>query len=135
MVIRIGANQVAIKEFKRWAAPLQSNIASVVAQNLVQLLQTPEVAVSSKETNAIGNYRAAIEIQRFDSMPGRAAELDALWTVTRRKDQHSQTGRTTVREPVHDPGYDALVAAHSRALARLSQDIARAICTLEQESD
>lgn len=133
MVVRIGANQVGINEFNRWASPLQSNIASVVAQNLVYLLHTPKVAVLSKETSAMGDYRAAIELQRFDSIPGVAAEVDALWTVIRLKDQHSQTGRTTVREAVQDQSYDALVAAHSRALARLSQDIAAAICTLEQQ--
>lgn len=133
MVIRINANQVSINEFKRWAAPLQSNIASVVAQNLVYLLQTPRVAVLSKETSPIGNFRAAIEVQRFDSMPGKAAELDATWTVTRLKDHYSRTGRTTVREPVHNQSYDALVAAHSLALARLSRDIAQAICALDQQ--
>jgi hypothetical protein len=37
------------------------------------------------------------------------------------------SGRTTLREPVQGEGYDALAAAHSRALAGLSQDIAAAI--------
>ena len=32
-----------------------------------------------------------------------------------------------MREPAGDKGYDALAAAHSRALARMSQDIADAI--------
>jgi hypothetical protein len=37
------------------------------------------------------------------------------------------SGRTTLREPVQGEGYDALAAAHSRAIAGLSRDIAAAI--------
>ena len=38
-----------------------------------------------------------------------------------------QTQRTSVREPIQDQSYEALAAAHSRAAARLSQDIGGAI--------
>ena len=50
----------------------------------------------------------------------------------RTKDGKSQTGRTTVREPAPEPGYDALAAAHSRAVARLSRDIADAVRALDR---
>jgi hypothetical protein len=36
-----------------------------------------------------------------------------------------------LREPVSDPGYNAIVAAHSRALGRLSGDVAETIRALE----
>ena len=73
------------------------------------------------------DFRVAIEVQRFDSTPGDSALLDAVWVVRRTADGKSDTGRTTVREPVAEKSYDALVAAHSRAVARLSQDIATAV--------
>jgi len=38
-----------------------------------------------------------------------------------------KTGQSAVREPAGGPGYDALVAAHVRALAAVSRDIAAAI--------
>ena len=72
----------------------------------------------------------AIEVQRFESIPGGSALVDALWRVRRVKDGASASGRTTVRENVTDRGYDALAAAHSRAVARLSRDVADAIRTL-----
>ena len=53
--------------------------------------------------------------------------LDAVWTVVRTKDGKSQTGRTTVRESTSDGSFDALAAAHSRAVGRLSQDLANAV--------
>jgi uncharacterized protein len=55
-----------------------------------------------------------------------------VWTVRRGKDGKAETGRTTAREPMPEKSYDALAAAHSRALARLSQDIAAAVRALDR---
>jgi|SRR6185503_5332761 len=131
MVVNMGANQLRLEEFDRWAAPLQSNIARAVADNLVQMLGTPLVSLSAQTLSADADYRAVIDVQRFESVPGSAAVLDALWTV-RRKDGRAQTGRTTVRESVQEKDYDALAAGHSRALARLSRDLADAVAALAQ---
>jgi uncharacterized lipoprotein YmbA len=75
-------------------------------------------------------YRVTVDIQRFESVPGEAATLDALWQVRRvgaDTDAGATIGRTTLREPVQGEGYDALAAAHSRAIAGMSRDIAAAI--------
>jgi uncharacterized protein len=127
IVVRTGPNQVRMDEFNRWAAPLQNGIARVVAENLVAILGTPSVTVSPLTLSEGADYRVALEVQRFESAPGDAATLDAVWAVSRTKDGKAQTGRTTVREPSPDKGFDALAAAHSRAIARLSQDIAAAV--------
>ena len=132
IVVSTGPNEIRLDEFNRWASPLQNNISGVVAENLVAMLGTPRVTLSPQTLSADADYRAAIEVQRFDSAPGGAATLDAVWTVSRTKDGKSQTGRTTVREPTPDKGYDALAAAHSRALARLSRDIAEAVRALDR---
>ncbi len=39
----------------------------------------------------------------------------------------TRSGRAIAREPVQGEGFDVLAAAHSRALARMSDDIAAAI--------
>jgi uncharacterized lipoprotein YmbA len=127
IVVRTGPNQVRMDEFNRWAAPLQNGIARVVAENLVAILGTPSVTVSPLTLSEGADYRVALEVQRFESAPGDAATLDAVWAVSRTKDGKAQTGRTTVRESSPDKGFDALAAAHSRAIARLSQDIAAAV--------
>ena len=132
MVVSTSANQVELDEFNRWAAPLASNITRVVAMNLVTLLGTPRVTLFPEMLSAGADFRVAIEVQRFDSMPGDSAMLDAVWIVRRAKDSRSDTGRTTVREPVQEKSIDGLVAAHSRAIARLSQDIAAAVRTLDR---
>lgn len=132
MVVSTGPNQIAIDEFHRWAAPLASDISRVVSENLVTMLATPRVSQFQQALNAPFDYRVAIEVQAFVSEPGEAASLNAVWVVRRSKDGKTVTGRTALREPASDKGYDALVAAHSRALARMSQDIADAVRTFER---
>jgi len=94
------------------------------------MLGTPRVILSEQLLSADADYRAAIDVQSFQSAPGEAALLDAVWSVRRSKDGKAETGRTTVRETMQEKGYDALAAAHSRALARLSRDIAAAVAAL-----
>ena len=127
IVVSSGSNEVTLDEYNRWASPLQNNIANVVAENLVTMLGTPRVSIFQQSLNAEGDYRVAIEVQGFESAPGEAATLNAIWTVRRTKDGQAVTGRTKVRQAVQDKSYDALVAAHSRALARMSEEIAEAI--------
>ena len=96
------------------------------------LLGTPRVSQFQQSLTADGDYRVAIEVQTFESAPGDAATLNAAWLVRRARDGKSETGRTTVREPDRRKSFDALAAAHSRALSRMSQDIADAVRALDR---
>ena len=124
--VTVAPNLVAIEEFNRWAEPLNDNIARVVAANLATLLGTPRVT-SVTLANFNPDYRVAIDIQKFVSVPGRSAQLDAVWVVHQPSANVTFSGRTTVDEPVTGSGFDALAAAHSRALAKVSRDLAAAI--------
>jgi uncharacterized lipoprotein YmbA len=131
IVVSSSANQVSLDDFNRWASPLQDNLARVVAENLVALLGTSKVTLFPQGLNTDVDYRVTIEVRNFESMPGKSAALDAVWTVRRMKDGKTETGRTSVREPASE-GFDELAAAHSRAVARMSQDIAEAVRTLDR---
>ena len=134
IVVSTGTNEVRLDEFNRWASPLQDNLARVIAENLVVMLGTPRVSVFPQTLSADVEYRVAIEVQRFDSTPGKSATLDVVWIVRPAKDGKAQTGRTNVVEKVPDNNnsFDALAAAHSRAVARLSQDIADAVLAFDR---
>jgi uncharacterized lipoprotein YmbA len=132
IVVSLGPNSVWLDEFNRWAAPLQDDIARVVAENLVAMLGTPRVARASQTVSAGFSYRAVIAVESFESVPGEMARLDAVWTVSRSTDATTQTGRTTVREQTTEKSYEALAAAHSRAVGKLSRDIADAVGALER---
>ena len=131
IVVREGANELALDEFNRWAAPLEDSIARVVADNLVALLDTPRVTLFGQSLNLDVDYRVQIEIRNFDSAPGKYVGLDAVWSVRKMKTGKVETGRTSLHTTVSDPGYDALAAAHSRTIANMSDDIAKAIRALE----
>ena len=131
MVVRKGPNQVAFEEYHQWGAPLQDEIGRVVAGNLSTLLGTPRVAVFPRNTVEGARYRVAVDVTVFDTTPGEGAALDALWSVRSTKDGAVRGGRTTVTEAAKDGGHAALVAAHDRALGKLSGDIAAAIRAME----
>ena len=118
MVVQVAANQVTMYEFQRWASPLKSEIARVIAANLAQELGTARVWAYAQTTLANPDYQVLVDVQRFDSVLGEAVTIDALWSIRRAAGGAPKTGRSSVREAVSGAGFDALVAAHSRALAR-----------------
>ncbi len=126
VVIRTGSNQVAINEMARWAEPPRAEIPRVIADNLRPLLPGAHVSIYPQGADSEGALSVAIDVQSFDSAPGEAATVDILWTL-RSAGKAPMKGRSIVREPVAGAGYDALVAAHARALTAVSRDIAAAI--------
>jgi uncharacterized lipoprotein YmbA len=125
-VVQVAPNRVEVEEFNRWVAPLSDAIARVVAGNLVVNLGTPDVATAPL-ANFNPAYLVTIDVQRFDSIRGQAAVLEAVWTVRKTAGGETRSSRTVARESVQTDSFEALAAAHSRALAKLSGDIATAI--------
>jgi uncharacterized protein len=126
LVVQVAPNRVEVEEFDRWAAPLDDSIARAVAGDLRVLLATPSVT-SAPLADFNPAYIVTINVQRFESVKGQAALVDAVWAVRSTPGGKTWSGRTIAREPVQGEDFDALAAAHSRAIARLSGDIATAI--------
>jgi uncharacterized lipoprotein YmbA len=128
-MVQVATNRVEVDEFNRWAEPLNDNIARVIAGDLAALLGTPEVATAPL-ANFNPAYRVSIDIQRFESVRGKSVLVDAVWAVHRTAAGGTTcSGRTIASEPVSGDSFDALAAAHSRALAKVSADIAAVIRT------
>jgi uncharacterized lipoprotein YmbA len=125
-VVQVAPNRVEVEEFNHWVAPLNDAIARAVAGDLVVILGTPDVATAPL-ANFEPAYRVTIDVQRFESIRADAALVEAVWTVRKTAGGETRSGRTVAREPVQGQGFDALAAAHSRALAKMSGDIAAAI--------
>jgi uncharacterized lipoprotein YmbA len=90
------------------------------------LLGTPKVA-AAPFANFDPDYMVTIEVQRFDSIRGQAAIIDAVWTVRKAPAGAIRSGHTVAQENVQGDSFEALAAAHSRALASVSGDIATTI--------
>lgn len=125
-VVQLASNRVSLYEFDRWAAPLDENIARVVAADLSVLLGTPKVTTASLSSSD-PTYQVTIDVQRFDSIQNEAVIVEAFWAVRNVAAAKTHSGRTVAREPVKGDTFDVLAGAHSRALGKLSGDIAAAI--------
>lgn len=121
-VLQVAPNRVEIDEFNRWAAPLNDGIPRAVAGDLTVLLGSSQIA-STPLANFNPDYMVTIDVQRFDSVKGQYAMLDALWVVRRVATGTTRSGRTTVREAAQGEDFDALAGAHSRAIEKMSRDI------------
>jgi uncharacterized protein len=128
-VVQIAPNRVALEEFNRWAGPLNESIARTIAGDLAVLLGTRRVA-----SGPIGNfdpaYRVTLDVQQFDSIPAESVLIEAVWAVQKTAGGATRSGQTVAREKLQGTDFDALAAAHSRALAQVSAEIATAIRAL-----
>lgn len=127
LVMRVAANRVDILETHRWAEPLKSEIPRLIAENLGRLLGSNRVSSHLQHSGSDAEYRVLLDIQRFESSPGEAVTVEAVWSLRRTGGGTPKTGRSLVREPVSADGYEPLVAAYGRALLAVSRDLAAAI--------
>jgi uncharacterized protein len=126
LVVLLKGNQVDILEFHRWAEPLKSQIPRLIADNVGRLIGSGRVSAYPQSVGTDADIRVPVDIQRFEA-DGETIKIDAFWTLRRGSGEVAKTGRSSVSEKVEGTGYDALVAAYSRALASISSDIADAL--------
>ncbi|WP_217497437.1 PqiC family protein [Trinickia violacea] len=125
IVSTIDANRVSIDEFARWADPLKRQIARTLAADLMQLMPG-SIASAFPQRASDNSYRVSVDVQRFDSPTSGDVTLAVIWSVRPPKG-NAVEGHSIVREAVSGSGYDALIRAHSRALASVAKDIAVAM--------
>jgi uncharacterized lipoprotein YmbA len=75
-------------------------------------------------------YRIKLNVEQFDGRFGELVVLDVTWSVENQKDENDPVVKNSlIKEAVSTEDYEAIVAAKSRAIAALSQEIAEAIKT------
>ena len=126
LVVRVSENRVGILEAHRWAEPLKSEIPRLIAQNLGRQLGSSRVTSYGQNAGADAEYRVLVDVVRMESVPGEGVTVQANWTV-RRTGSARRSGQSLVQEKATGAGYEALVAACSRAFVGVSGDIAKAI--------
>jgi uncharacterized protein len=132
-VIQVAPNRVVLLDDQRWAEPLNSAIPRAIASDLARLLGVPTMMFPQESMTDV-KYRVAIEIRNFVSVPGEAATVEASWTVFGPNDAVKR-GQLLAREPVKEGGYEALAAAHARALMSVSREVAAMIRSEEASVD
>lgn len=128
LVTRTSDHQAVKAEFDRWVGSFKDNFINVLADNIGVLLPTERIYLYPWRVSVPIDYQIAVDIVRCDGRLGDAAWLEARWSILKGPEkQLIKTHRSSMREPVSGADYAALVAAQSRAVAKLSQEIAEAI--------
>ena len=133
IVTRNAGNRVTVAELHRWAGPLQDNIMSVLTTNLATRLGTDRVAPFDRENLFPFTHRVVLSINRFDGDLAGEILLDVTWSI--KKNGNSApllVQQSQIRQAVATPNHAGLVAAQSKALAKVSSQIADAIAQLVQ---
>jgi uncharacterized lipoprotein YmbA len=117
-VLRSADGSVTLLEGDRWIAPLGDEMRAALVEALSRRLGPP---------GAAGAWEVGLDVQRFESVPGRLARIDAAWSV-RRGDAVLRC-LSTVQEPV-GAGTVALAQGHRQALQALASTIAAAATAL-----
>lgn len=136
LVVTAGEGRVELLEQQRWAAPLSSEISQALSLGITTELGAVDV-YRTAAPDAAPVYRISASIQRFESTPGKSALIDAVWSVRRAGQAKVLACRTVAEEPVaaapaagSPDSYDALVAGHRRAMARVSAAVSKGVLAL-----
>jgi uncharacterized lipoprotein YmbA len=133
IVTRPSSNKIAFSEFDLWAGSLAEDFTHALAENLSVLLSTENVTVYPRIRSASTKYQITMDVIRFDGPLGGDVTLIARWAIIEGKERKLVSVRkSTIIEPSGARGYEAMVAADSRALEKLSREIAKAIKTLRE---
>jgi len=131
IVTRSSDNKIALSEFDLWGGSLAEDFSRVLAENLSVLLSTENVIVYPRPRSVSAKYQIIMDVIRFEGSLGGDVSLIARWSIVEGKEKKFMSVRkSTIIEPSGMQGYEAMVAAHSRALEKLSREIAEVIKAL-----
>jgi len=126
-------NEIKLSEFHRWAGSLSDNFARVLSENLSVQLSTDRVFLFPWRGPMPIDYQIGVEVIQFDGELGGNASLIARWGIFNVKEEKVVLiKKSSFSEAAGAQGYEALVAAQSRAIGLLSRDITVAVRSLSQ---
>jgi uncharacterized lipoprotein YmbA len=144
IVTRMQSNSLAQADLDQWGGDLNDNITHVLAANLSSLLRTDRVSLYPWKDRAPIDYQVTLDITRFERDIDGSTVLSAFWSIVNASDgtvllmrrstyreAGSPVGSSGSNNPKDARSYDAVAAAMSLDLERLSRDIATAIASLK----
>ena len=135
IVTRKSQHRVEVSEFHRWAGSFSEDFLRVLARNISMLLPEDRVAAYPWTDQFSPTFRIPLIVEQFDGRFGGDVVLNVTWSLWNQKDTNEPVIKhTSIKEPLSSGNYEALVAAKSRAIAALSQEIAEAIKTVSRQN-
>lgn len=128
LVIQTGPNKLEVAESHLWAGDLDNSVERVIATNLGRRLGTGNVRTYPWQKDSEIDYQVAIDIREFLAGEDGYARIEASWRVYSLPGSKLLRSKTFIgREPIATDDYEAMVAAQSKLLGKLSEDIAGGI--------
>jgi len=123
LVLRTGDNTLNVNEQARWAEPLKKSLAGALASEMMQVLGGAPVVlrVSGIEDAA---WKLSVDIQRLDAQVGKGVVLEAVWSLRDKAGTKTISRHSVIKELVMGDALETIVAAESRAVAKLAGEIA-----------
>ena len=128
-VVRLADDSLAVLEQERWASALPDEFRAALLEELI--VGHGAIDARTQPAPATPPWRIAIDVRRFDSVPGREARIEGSWLIQGSGASRAAASRCEwlLREPASG-SMNALAAAHRRAIARLADAVALVLARL-----
>lgn len=125
LVVRQGDTSLVLLEGQQWASPLDAEIrgalvASLAARGIRDVHALPVPADAPL-------HRLKLDLQAFETMPGRAVRWEAVWSLRGLGGGKSSLTCTFAAQEAVGTDYAGMVAGHQLLLRRLAAQVAAAL--------
>ncbi len=127
---RMGANQLKFSDSHQWAENLRKNLLRTLSRNLVELLNTVDVATPLGRTAMQPDFRVQIYIEQFEQNVDNTVSLSARWQLSRPGElDHADIYAVLLNseQQLDEGDYAAMVTVMSDLFGDLSSQIAQSI--------
>ena len=126
IVVREGPGELTPVDTRSWIAPLSLEVRRAFSDELSRNLGARDIT-GVTPAHGLRTYRIKLVVQRFESVLGKRAMIDAITTV---QEMSGASPALVCSHHASEPakaGYNGLVEAHQRALARIAKQVTDAV--------
>jgi uncharacterized protein len=127
LVTRVSDSELRISETDRWGEPLQTNVSTVLAQDLSSQLPGVQIVAFPWSRKTPLDYEVAVDFPRLEKTADGQTEVEAVWTIRSANDgKVIQAGTATASAPAAKDQKSATDAL-SDGIAQVSRKLAQAL--------
>lgn len=130
-VLRAGDDSLRVLEGERWVAPLRDELRAAV---MARLAERFDVVDARTRPGPASGWRLRIEVQRFESLLGREAWIEAAWSATSVATPVRTLACTSRLHETAGADVPSIAAAHRRAVQRLADQIGERLQGMERQT-
>jgi len=125
LVFQSTPHKMEISDLHEWGGDLRNDFSRVLASNLGRRKGSGNLRTYPWEREDELQYQITVDVRQFHGTADGDALLEASWRVYELPSSRLIASKTTsLREPILQDGFEALVAAQSRLVDRLAASIA-----------